>query len=306
MLHAILRLSVAITGISGVCVATSPQIAGQPVIHAPEHFVSASPIGLRAQLPLPHNTPSQLRKELLDANTISIIVQRAGVAPTAHATFTVAPDVAGNGLALYLLSTNAQEACKFAKWLDLYVQGRLEGHTSSCLLTGITNNATDGPLDSDLAVLIKSYPLLPKSWFHRAGAGALTNSGAEHLHVGAGDDGSITTLSSRLAESREASRWVSYDLVDDDVAWNFILEFSRAGEVVSLRSIRFDAKEIEPGLVQVFREVDNELSSELRAAGGRIHSPTSRVYWRLKKERLKLKGIEWKSPAELNPGTIFD
>jgi hypothetical protein len=34
---------------------------------------------------------------------------------------------------------------------------------------------------------------------------------------------------------------------------------------------------------------------------GSIH-----IFWRLKKEKLQAKGIEWQSPGELNPNSKYD
>jgi hypothetical protein len=59
-------------------------------------------------------------------------------------------------------------------------------------------------------------------------------------------------------------------------------------------------------LKQVFEEVDLEVKAELvrrREAKqfGAVHS-----YWRIKKEKLKSRGIDWQSPQELNPHIRFD
>ncbi len=48
----------------------------------------------------------------------------------------------------------------------------------------------------------------------------------------------------------------------------------------------------------------DEINTELDERGvgmGRCH-----IYWERKKKLLKSQGIDWKTPAECNPHTIFD
>jgi len=48
----------------------------------------------------------------------------------------------------------------------------------------------------------------------------------------------------------------------------------------------------------------DEIDEELDANGigmGRCH-----IYWEKKKELLRRRGIDWKTPAEMNPDTLFD
>jgi hypothetical protein len=64
-----------------------------------------------------------------------------------------------------------------------------------------------------------------------------------------------------------------------------------------------DSKEADPTLKSTFARVDNEVSHELQAQGikpGRWYGARSD---RLKKQKLKSIGIEWRTFEELNPET---
>jgi hypothetical protein len=66
--------------------------------------------------------------------------------------------------------------------------------------------------------------------------------------------------------------------------------------------------------VTIEKEVREEMAREIekqRAAGGDTHLRewplgTCHLMWRRMKDRLAAKGVTWYSPAELNPGCIFD
>ena len=71
-----------------------------------------------------------------------------------------------------------------------------------------------------------------------------------------------------------------------------------------------DPIEDDPKHAQIFEEVVREIKASMRREGlpdepaflGWCH-----MYWGYKKQILRDKyGIDWKSPAELNPGTIYD
>ena len=48
----------------------------------------------------------------------------------------------------------------------------------------------------------------------------------------------------------------------------------------------------------------DELNKQLEEQGGMLGS--CHIYWGRKKDLLKSVGIDWRSPAECNPHTIFD
>lgn len=273
----------------------------------PEHFVSVTPFGLSPHLELLHNTPDQLRRELLDTNTIGILAERAGTTPQQRATFVVAPFVDRRLFGLYLLRQEGQDACgRFANWLDQYVNGRLEGHTRECLLNGATNNVSDVGLDADKRAIVEKYQLLPRAWLKKSGSGAYTNVAVKTKRPMVGADGKITLMTVEIPPSQQSVRWASFDLVDGDVAWQFRLDFNSEGTQVDMHSIRFDAKEIDPRLAAVFREVEEELRVELESADRQPKLGAYTAYMLLKKEKLKRKGIEWRSVPDLNPGMIID
>jgi hypothetical protein len=68
--------------------------------------------------------------------------------------------------------------------------------------------------------------------------------------------------------------------------------------------LRRDPIEDDPAARPALEAADREADEVVRHAprGGKIH-----LYWDAKKQLLKEKhGIEWRSPAEMNPGWFFD
>ena len=48
------------------------------------------------------------------------------------------------------------------------------------------------------------------------------------------------------------------------------------------------------------------LIPKMKRAGDYGQFGSCHTFWHLKKEKLKVKGINWRSPSELNPNTCFD
>ena len=71
----------------------------------------------------------------------------------------------------------------------------------------------------------------------------------------------------------------------------------------------FDVKEIDPKYRNIIKKVDKEVEENIESkfpgmskTMGFCHS-----FWNEKKRILKEKyGIDWRSPSELNPGTLYD
>ena len=100
-------------------------------------------------------------------------------------------------------------------------------------------------------------------------------------------------------------RSVTFRIADGDLAWGYQMEM-KDGIVDSFVPLgRCDAKDFDPQYRKVMAEVDSLVEAEMKREGvtgfGSCH-----VFWRLRKEKLKARGIEWRSPSELNPGTCYD
>jgi len=230
---------------------------------------------------LPHNGPDAIRKEVLDTNFIALIAKSAGITQEQLAMLELTPGPAKTEIwyALPTSVTSAESSAieRFSERLQHYVRERMNGHTKECLLAGLTNKVGS---DINLQWFAANYPLLPSSWARITRDEAVTDSG-------------------------NTARRKTFELVDGDIAWSYTFDFNSRGMLLETSQVKFDAKEVDPKLKETFATLDKELADEMKQLGisGQLGAVNS--YWRLKKEKLKAKGIEWRSPAELNSG-IFD
>lgn len=269
--------------------------------------IDLDPVGLDSN----PNIREAVRREILDTNTIATIAQSVQITAQDKTLLLVAPDL-GEGVWLYMLSDEWTDGCRrFAAQLNSYVQARLDGHTQNFLLAGLTNRPDIAAIpDPDLRILATNYPVLPVAGFQKAESGTRTNKAGQvvsrSMTTSLVGGNLVTQTSVHIPAIDEVCRWIAYDLLDGNIAWRYVLTFKADGSLDDIDSRKFDSKEIDPNFRQVFEEVDSAVTKEMKQNGthrqfGSIHS-----YWRLKKEKLKAKGIEWSSPAELNRGSTYD
>jgi len=104
----------------------------------------------------------------------------------------------------------------------------------------------------------------------------------------------------------EIGRWVSYVLIDGDIAWQYDLRFMFSGEDATIIRTKCDAKEFDLKYMQIIKDVEAEVAAEMKQNGtsgklGSIHD-----FWGMTQDKLKAKNIIWHSPAELNPSINYD
>ena len=96
-----------------------------------------------------------------------------------------------------------------------------------------------------------------------------------------------------------------YYKIKGDIAWTCIVEKDPNGHFKSFWHQREDAKEFDPKYRKQIADAENYAAScmkkEKMQGLGSCHA-----FWSMKKEYLQEHGINWRSPAELNPHTSFD
>jgi hypothetical protein len=266
--HAILSAALVLTG-TGFAQVSSV---------APKGQCSASPIELLSvtRVEASHNSPTAIRKELLDTNTIAAIAASSGLAAKELATLAVAPGPADKELWFYQTGTPGKAARLFGEKLRFYVQGRLEGHTQGFLLSSMTNgNQAMQAGDPDLQALLTQRPELPAGRLRRWELGSNTN------------------------QFGELFRSAEYYYLDGEIAWTYHIGFSEEGKALGVSEWRVDAKEYDPEYRKVIQEVDQAALAEVKQKG--IHA-----FSEGKKEKLRAKGVSYRTFEELNPGVIVD
>jgi len=235
----------------------------------------------RQMYPFTPDNTQEIWRELTDTNTIGYIARANGLTAKDLSTVVIAP-VHTNGLALFQISKADRAFNVLEGQLQEYVHLRREGHSRMYLLTALSDHWQESKMtDPDLRAIMKNQPWVAVSWLKKEKTGTYTNA-------------------------NQVTRWVAYTLTDGAVAWTCICEFKPSGQVESFLSERIDPAETNPQYKPIIRAIDAELEAQMKQQGTYGKLGTIHTFWQLKKEKLKARGIDWHSPAELNPGTQYD
>jgi hypothetical protein len=141
----------------------------------------------------------------------------------------------------------------------------------------------------------------------RRESGAYTNQAGTPAEVRLGStysNGRFHDYTNTIIRSKnEVVSWTDYILADGELVW--IYQARHPPSDPAIENVSFvDAKEFDPKFRDIILHAEKEARAELARSG-----QTSPRQWRidrLKKEKLKAQGIDWRSPAELVPGPRRD
>jgi hypothetical protein len=192
--------------------------------------------------------------------------------------------------------------------LHWYINGRAKGHSAAFLFGCLTNRAWRLPHpDGDVKALAQRDPRLPTALLRRWETGAYTNRAGTIAEVHQGDiyaDGKFRGYTNTILRSKdEVVSWTNYLLVDVELAWIYQARHPSLDPAIENIGLA-DAKEFDPRFRDLILRAEKEARAELEKRG-----QTSPRQWRidrLKKEKLKAQGIDWRSPADLSPGPHRD
>jgi hypothetical protein len=281
---------------------------------APTKWLGALPIYLRPtflRLDLPHSRPELIRQELSDTNTILLLARSAGLPEAELATFQVVPDPHSDRIDLYQVGSDDKALRAIEPRLRTYIAAREEGHTKAFLFAALTNSVAPAQVaDPDLRALLLKEPLIPLAWVKKADSGTTTNKAGQIAGISTAVsiiDGRMETTSvTNQPTADEVCRWVSYGVKDGGIEWVYTLNYKQDGELDYIHPSRRDAKESDPKYQTIIKEVEDEVDAEMKRKGTFGKGGSIGEFWYLKQVKLKARGIEWHSPAELNPGTHYD
>jgi len=265
----------------------------------------------RGFLKLSHNGPKAIRQELLETNTVQLIAKSNGLSEQDLSTVQLAQESDGNWLMLNQINTPETAFKVLSEQLRNYVRARQDGHTKAFLLAAITNHVEPSTIsDPDLRVIASNRIMLPLSWLKKRGSGNSTNKAGEvisrRVFTTKVDGKTVTNETKHIPQADEICRWVSYTLTDGEVGWEYFLMFKMDGSLHYLREEKCDAKEYDPAYQELIKGVEGEVYGEMKRNGDSGQLGSVHTFWRLKKQKLKTKGIEWRSPSELNPDKTYD
>ncbi len=297
-------------GFLALCLTSSGQVSST----APKNWTTAQYLNLGhgfSQLKLSHNRPEIIRHELLDPNTVQTIARFAGITRAELATVQIAPETDKDWLMLYQVGSSEKAFKVLGEHLQNYVRAREEGHTRAFCLAAFTNRVQFViAANPDLRVLVTNRSPIAISWLRKLNSGTSTNKAgavASHtINISTENGVTVTNETVHVPKADEVCRWVSYLAVDGEIAWSYFVMFKADGSLNYVHESKSDAKEYDPKFQKQIKKVEDEVEAEMKKAGSYGKFGSVHGFWRLKKEKLKARGIEWRSPAELNPDTNYD
>jgi hypothetical protein len=256
------------------------------------HPISGSPLHLESEVKIPQSDPKTIREEMLDTNIVRMLAHSAGIMDNQLTNVEVVADGLVEGELWYnlLSSDGAGVYNRLGERLISYLHARLDGHTKECLLAALTNTVTlDRVSDPDLLTLLSNQTMLPYAWIKKEASVVGTNS-----------------TRAWFTETNVQYRQASFILIDGDVGWRYLLTYNPDGSFGNIGTTKFDAKEQDPKFAKAIQEAKHETEEEMKKRGDWGHFGSIRSFWRGVKEKLFAKGIQWRSPEELMPGTRFE
>jgi len=165
---------------------------------------------------------------------------------------------------------------KVSDAIELYVETRKAGHSAQYAMERLQNEPDKSSLtvDGQLIFAYDKCVCFPRLWIYS-------------LNV------------------EQGTNLVTYVVLDGDLAFYYSIERTNKRILLSFNFDCVDSKEFLPEYRQVFAEVEAQVSQEMKAKKieglGSCHS-----YWDMKRKLLKKRGIDWNSPSDLHPSTLYD
>jgi hypothetical protein len=260
---------------------------------------------------LPQNKPEAVSKEILDPQLIRRVAESRGLSAKQLAGIKIAEDPDHGWINIYQIGKDGEAFTVLSADLRAYSKGRAEGHTQAFLMMAITNASSLSTIrDSDLRILATNHGLMAVSWATKTGFGIRTNiAGIEtdrRETTTTVNDKRVTTVTVHVPKTNELCRWVSHRIIDGEIAWDYHMQFKADGSLNYSSSSKSDARDYDERYRQIIEDVTSEVTAQMKKDGSYGQFGSINYFWHLKKERLKAKGIDWRSPTELNPGACYD
>jgi len=178
-------------------------------------------------------------------------------------------------------------------------------------MTAITNASSASAIrDLDLRILATNQGFVAVSWATKTGFGIRTNTAGietDRRETTTTVNGKqITTVTAHVPKTNELCRWVNHRIIDGEIAWDYHMQFKADGSLNYSSSSKCDARDYDQKYKQIMEDVTNDVTAQMQQDGSFGKFGSCHHFWKLKKDKLKAKGIDWRSPTELNPGTSYD
>jgi len=257
------------------------------------------------RIDLPHNSPDAIRDEVFDDALIRSIGKALGLSEEGVSSVRVFkdPEKQNDEWRKYFLDfcwqkNHNAESETLLKALQAYIAARSEGRTKESMQASITNLTPLAEIkDAGIRAIVEKYPLTPASLLQKSKSDNSKRTVTHGVSLGSGKE---------TIETIKLKGMSSYILIDDDICWLYEVDFrADDGTVFSVRSEKHDAKGYDEKYAKVFKQVEAEVKKEMKKEGIKGLGSRPSSWWR-KKEKLEKRGILWRTPSELNPGTCYD
>ena len=296
------RLTPRLAGLALLLVAVgharAQEYTNRPTIWKANSFLLGASMDI-GRVELPHNTTSAVRAEILDPHLLRVIAAANDLSTQDIAGLRLYQNPENRVVELYRLEASLRAFNVVNDRLKAYIDGRKEGHTREYMTAALTNKSIlhFNQADDDLRYLLVARPMIPEAMIKKYAAGTETNRPPRvigHVNI---DDPPATNL---------ISRWTAYAVVDGPVAWGYYLHFKPNNTFDYLEELKCDAIELDPKFAPLLKEVDAPIVAQMK----RDHTDQGRdalhTFWRLRQQRLKERGLDWHTPAELNPHIRYE
>lgn len=248
---------------------SGPSLEGRVLeLHFPGGFDSAA-----GAIHANGNTRAAVQAEIASPEFIALLVRRSGIPEKQVRRYVPVLELSESGGTFH--STQTPPAIQ--ELARRYVGMREAGHSRTYALARVAAEPDARAITPDSGALLKADKdvYLPWLWLYSFKA----ESGSNHT---------------------------TYVCIDGELAWFYVVSRRPDRTLTGCYVDWCDAREILPAYQKTFLEVEAQVAKEMRAQGSWGKFGSCHVYWGRKQELLNQRGIAWKSPPDLHPGTNYD
>ena len=102
------------------------------------------------------------------------------------------------------------------------------------------------------------------------------------------------------------TNYTTYMILDGEIAWTYLITRKNDRSLLFCDVDLIDSQEVLPQHRAAFEEVEKQVEGEMRTDGTWGTFGSCHRLWDRKKELLNQRGIDWRTPKNLHPGTLYD
>ncbi len=257
------------------------------------------------------NTPDMIRQELVDKEFLPKIGIKLKLPSREMAKIRFVYSSLYNSLTLEQNGAPPFVYEPVHEAVDSYVKARSAGHTRKLLMSSLINSHPSPACDDPgMRAIVDSQPWIPISALKLEETGVMTNKAGKEVSrttsISSVNGISVTNEVADIPKTDEVRKWACYILLDGDLCWQYGIQFKANGSVAFITDSKYDSKDFDPKYKDLIAEVEKDVSDIMKKKGSSGKFGSCHLFWQLKKDKLKERGLDWHSPSEVNPYTSYD